>query len=87
MKTNTEDLNAFWASPDHMEELREELRKRMAREELESALRLEILDRLVSALKTNRTDFQHLWLQPLLTEGLSVDKAISLIAESHFRPN
>ena len=87
MKTKIEDLNAFWGSPDHMEKFREELRKRIAHEELESALRLEVLDQLVSALKTNLTDFKHLWLQPLLTEGLTVDKAISLIAESHLRPN
>lgn len=87
MKNKNEELEVFWASPNQVEKLREELRKRMDRDELESGWRLDVVHQLVSALEITLVEFKQLWLQPLLSEGLNLDRAICLIAQLHFRPS
>ena len=87
MKINGKDACAQWPSPELMEKLREKLRDRIAREEVESAWRLEALDRLITLLQLEPTAFQRLWLEPLLAAGATMDVAISSIAASYFQPN
>jgi hypothetical protein len=86
MKTTEKD-KAFWPSASQIEKLREELRKRISHEELDSSWRLEALDRIVSDLQMEPATFHRLWIQPLLEAGLSLEAAIAGIAQSHFQPN
>ena len=76
-----------WPSNELVEQLREKLRERIAYEELESAWRLEALDRLVSVLQLEPTAFQRLWVEPLLAVGATMDVAIACIVASYFQPN
>jgi predicted RNA-binding Zn ribbon-like protein len=75
------------AIAEQMDKLREELRRRIAREELESKLRLEALDQLLTALNVDVASFRTLWLLPLLAAGASFETALACIAQSHFQPN
>jgi hypothetical protein len=86
MKTTEKD-KAFWPSAPQIEKLREELRRRISHEELESLWRLEALDRIFTDLQMEPATFQRLWIQPLLDAGLSLEVAIASIAQSHFQPN
>ena len=86
MKTTEKD-KAFWPSAPQIEKLREELRRRIAHEELESLWRLEALDRIFNDLQMEPATFQRLWIQPLLDAGLSLEVAIAGITQSHFQPN
>ena len=76
-----------WPSKELVEQLREKLRERIAYEELESAWRLEALDRLISVLQLEPTSFQRLWVEPLLAVGATMDVAIASIVASYFQPN
>lgn len=87
MKTSKDDACPQWPSPELMEKLRQKLRDRIAREEVESAWRLEALDRLITVLQIEPTAFQRLWLEPLLAAGATMDVAISCITASYFQPN
>ena len=87
MKKICNDPEAQWPSTEMVEQLRERLRNRIAREELESAFRLEALDRLISVLPLEPTSFQRLWVEPLLAAGATMDVAIASIVASYFQPN
>jgi len=76
-----------WPSNELVEQLREKLHNRIATEELESAWRLEALDRLISVLQLEPTAFQRLWIEPLLEAGATMDAAIAGIVASYFLPN
>ena len=76
-----------WPSSELLEQVREELRKRLIQEELELVLRLEIVDRLMMDLKVDPQTFRALWVQPLLNAGATLDAALVCIARSHFQPN
>jgi hypothetical protein len=76
-----------WPSTEMVEQLREKLQNRIAREELESAFRLEALDRLITVLQLEPTSFQRLWVEPLMAAGATMDVAISSIVASYFQPN
>lgn len=60
---------------------------RLRREQLECALRLEALDRLMTDLKIDPEEFRRLWIQPLLAAGTTLTVALACIAQSHFQPN
>lgn len=65
----------------------EEFRERLTREDLERRWQLEALDHLFSETENQPEQFRRLWLQPLVSAGLSVESAIALVVESRFRPN
>lgn len=65
----------------------EEFRERLAREDLERRWQLEALDHLFAETEDHPEQFHRLWLQPLISAGLSLESAIALAVESHFRPN
>jgi len=65
----------------------EEFRERLTREDLERSWQLEALDHLFSEAEDQPEQFRRLWLQPLISAGLSVESAITLVVESRFRPN
>lgn len=87
MKKPNKEQQPLWPSPEQREKAREELRRRLLHEELESALRLEVVDRLMTDLKVDPEDFRRLWIQPLLTAGATLAVALTCIAQSHFQPN
>ena len=87
MKKIANDPEVQWPSTEMVEQLREKLRNKIAREELESAFRLEALDRLISVLQLEPTSFQRLWVEPLLAAGATMDVAIASIVASYFQPN
>ena len=79
--TNTKPL---WANAEQVETLRKALRKRLAQEELDNAWRLEALTTL---LQVDPVTLHVCWIQPLLAEGVSMEVAITCVAESHLLPN
>jgi hypothetical protein len=87
MKKIGKGQDNLWPSQELVEQLREKLRERIACEELESAWRLEALDRLISVLQLEPTAFQRLWVEPLLAVGATMDVAIASIVASYFQPN
>ena len=87
MKKISNNPEARWPSDEMVERLREKLHNRIAREELESAWRLEALDRLISVLQLEPTAFQRLWVEPLMSAGATMDVAIASIIASYFQPN
>ena len=87
MKKFEKNNAASWPSTEQMEKLRGELRKRLIREELESALRLEAVGHLITALNVDTAGFLRFWLQPLLAAGASLEIALNGIAQSRFQPN
>jgi len=87
MNTTSKDIKAIWPSQEQMEKLREELHKRILREELEYSWLLEAMDRIITLSQVDPTTFHRLWIDPLLVAGASLDVAIACIADSHFQPN
>jgi hypothetical protein len=81
------EKDALFASAEQMDKLREELRTRIAREELESTLRLKAADQLLTALNVDVASFRTFWLLPLLAAGASLETALACISQSHFQPN
>ena len=75
------------SSSEQIERLREELRRRLSIEELESSWRLESLDYVVNLLEIEPATFHRLWIVPLLNAGLSVEAATACIVQSYFQPN
>jgi hypothetical protein len=65
----------------------EEFRERLNREDLERRWQLEALDHLFTEVEEHPDNFHRLWVQPLVKSGLSVESALALLIESHFRPN
>lgn len=72
---------------EQLEKAREELSRRLMREELEFALRVEAVDGLMTDLNVDPEDFRRSWIQPLLTAGATLAVALACIAQSHFQPN
>ena len=87
MKKIGNNPKAQWPSDEMVERLREKLHNRIEREELESAWRLEALDRLIGVLQLEPTVFNRLWVEPLITAGATMDVAIACIVASYFQPN
>ncbi len=87
MKKTGNDPYAQWPSVEMVEQLRAKLRNKIEHEELESAFRLEALDRLISVLQLEPTSFQRLWVEPLMAAGATMDVAIASIVASYFQPN
>jgi hypothetical protein len=65
----------------------EEFRERLNREDLERRWQLEALDHLFTEVEDHPDNFHRLWIEPLVASGLSVESALALLIESHFRPN
>jgi hypothetical protein len=65
----------------------EEYRESLNREDLERRWQLEAFDHLFSELENHPDNFHRLWIKPLVASGLSVESALALLIESHFRPN
>jgi hypothetical protein len=65
----------------------EEYRERLNREDLERRWQLEALDHLFTEVEDHPDNFHRLWVQPLVASGLTVESALALLIESHFRPN
>jgi len=65
----------------------EEFQERLTREDLERRWQLEALDHLFRESEDKPENFHRLWLQPLLNAGLPLESALTLVIESHFRPN
>jgi len=86
VKENKQE-KGLWPELEQLEKTREELRKKLLHEELECALRLEIVDRLMTDLKVDPTSFRKLWIQPLIAAGVTLDVALLCIAQSHHQPN
>ena len=76
-----------WQDTEYLEKSREDLRKRISREELESSWRLEAFDRLITGSQIDPASFNRLWLQPLIAAGATLEVALRCIVESHFQPN
>lgn len=81
-KTNNKESNNEAAST-----FVEEFRERLNREDLERRWQLEALDHLFTEVEEHPDNFHRLWIQPLVKSGLSVESALALLIESHFRPN
>ena len=81
-KTNNKESNN--AGPNTFVE---EFRERVNREDLERRWQLEALDHLFTEVEEHPDSFHRLWVQPLVNSGLSVESALALLIESHFRPN
>ncbi len=65
----------------------EEFRERLNREDLERRWQLEALDHLFTEVEDHPESFHRLWVQPLVASGLTLESALALLVESHFRPN
>ena len=78
---------ASWRSTEQLETLRDKLRKKLIREELESTLQLKAVGHLITALNVDAVGFRVFWVQPLLAAGASLEIALAGIAQSLFQPN
>lgn len=76
----------LWPSAEQVEKAREELRKRIMDEQLESARR-EALNGFIIYLKVDAKSFRKFWIRPLMDAGATLDVALACIAQSCFRPN
>jgi hypothetical protein len=65
----------------------EEFRERLTREDLERSWQLEALDHLFTEFEEQPERFHNLWVKPLITAGVSLESALNLVVEAHFRPN
>jgi len=87
MTTIDKDEEMISLSSKQMEQLRKELHERISREELGHGWQLEALDRIITVSEMNPVAFHRVWIQPLLTAGLSLEAAIAHIVASYFQPN
>ncbi len=65
----------------------EEFRERLNREDLERRWQLEAFDQLFTESQDHPDRFHRHWIQPLIAAGLTLESAMALLIESHFRPN
>ena len=65
----------------------EEFRERLDREDLERSWKLEALDSMFADSGDHPYKFLQQWVQPLTSAGLSVESALAILIEGHFRPN
>jgi hypothetical protein len=87
MKMFKKDRKRFPRFDEQLEEIGNELRGRRSSGEVAPAWQLEVLDYLFRVSQLDPATFHETWIQPLLAAGLSLDAAITLIADSHFRLN
>jgi hypothetical protein len=87
MRITDKDKGFSTFGTEQMEQLRRELRERISREELEYSWQLEALDRIFAASQVDPATFHHIWIQPLLAAGLSLEAAVARIVDSCFHPN
>ena len=87
MKKMDIEKGVLCLTAEQVEKVREELRKRIEDEELECAIRREAVDGLTKLLRIDRETLHRLWIQPLMTAGVTLDVALGCIAESQFQPN
>ncbi len=87
MTTIDKDEDMISLSSKQMEQLRKELHERISREELGHGWQLEALDRIITVSEMNPAAFHRIWIQALLTAGLSLEAAIAHIVASYFQPN
>jgi hypothetical protein len=87
MKTTEESQEPLWPSAEQIERLREKLHDKIAHEEVDCSWRLEALDHLILLLQMEPTAFHRLWVQPLLSVGVTMEVAIACITASYFMPN
>lgn len=87
MKIKKTDNSPEWPSDELVQQLRAKLHNRLVCEDLESAWRLEAVDRLISVLQLEPKVFQRLWVEPLLAVGATMEVAIASIVASYFQPN
>lgn len=65
----------------------EEFRERLNREDLERRWQLEALDCLFTEVEDHPDSFHRLWIQPLVSAGLTLESALALLIEGRFLPN
>jgi len=65
----------------------EEFRERLSRENLERSWKLEALDHLFTEVENHPESFHRLWIQPLISAGLTLESALALLIEGRFLPN
>jgi hypothetical protein len=65
----------------------EEFRVRLHREDMERRWKLEALDAMFTECEDHPYKFLQRWVNPLTDAGLSLDSALALLIEGHFRPN
>ena len=84
MKITDNDTQALYGNAEQTQKLRKALHKRLSHGELDSSCRL---DALTSALQMDPVTLHVCWIQPLLDVGVSLEAAITCIAEAHLLPN
>ena len=87
MRRTDKEKEECWPNTEQLQKARQNLHTRLAQEELEYAMRFEIVDRLMTDLNVDPETFRRLWVQPLLTAGATLEVALVCIAKSHFQPN
>lgn len=84
MKITDHDTQLLCGNTERTQKLRKALHKGLSLEGLDSSLRLEAL---TSALQMDPITLHVGWIQPLLDAGVSLEAAITCIAEAHLLPN
>ena len=67
--------------------LAQEYRERLNREEMERRWNLEALDCILTESEECPEKFHQQWIAPLLSAGVSLETAFSLLVGGRFRPN
>jgi len=72
---------------DGLKTAAEEYRERLDREDLERRWNLEALDCIFNESEGCPEKFHQSWIKPLLSAGVSLETAFSLLVQGKFRPN
>lgn len=84
MKATDKSTLPLWANTEQIEKLRKELHVRLSQVGPDYSWRLEAL---ADILRVDPITVHLSWIKPLLAAGLSLEAAITCIAESQFLPN
>lgn len=84
---DTEDKLIFLNTNQGSNTAAEEYRERLDREDLERRWNLEALDCILTESNQCPEKFHQHWIQPLLSAGVSLETAFSLLVGGRFRPN
>jgi hypothetical protein len=84
---NFKEKTDHWPSQEQAEELRKELRRKIACEDVACSWQLEALDRLIVLSQMDPLHFHKLWIMPLLDAGVSVEAVTGCIVQSYLQPN
>jgi hypothetical protein len=85
--SDTEDKLIFRKSDQGSKTAAEEYRERMDREDMERRWNLEALDCILTESERCPEKFHQHWIEPLLSAGVSLETAFSLLIGGRFRPN